>query len=162
MIYAVTGHRQLGGYSPQNQNKLDTFALRVISRMAREESPGFSIITGMALGWDQAIALACSVYRIPYTAAIPFKGQEDIWPQDAKDVYHALLQSAAKIVTVSEGGFQPWKMQARNEWMVDHADKVVALWDERSTGGTWNCVKYAQKKGKEVINVWKEWEGFHG
>ena len=43
-------------------------------------------------------------------------------------------------------------MQKRNEYMVDLADRVIAVWDG-SKGGTANCVKYAEKVGKEIIRI---------
>ena len=53
---------------------------------------------------------------------------------------------------VSEEEYKPWLMQKRNEYMVDLADKVIAVWDS-SKGGTANCVKYAEKVGKEIIRI---------
>ena len=43
-------------------------------------------------------------------------------------------------------------MQKRNEYMVDLADVVIAVWDG-SNSGTGNCIKYAQKCGKEIIQI---------
>ena len=43
-------------------------------------------------------------------------------------------------------------MQKRNEYMVDLTDKVIAVWDG-SKGGTGNCVRYAEKCGKEIIRI---------
>jgi len=43
-------------------------------------------------------------------------------------------------------------MQKRNEWMVDHSDYVIAVWDG-SKGGTGNCVKYAIKQEKEILQL---------
>lgn len=43
-------------------------------------------------------------------------------------------------------------MQKRNEYMVDLADRVIAVWDG-SKGGTATCVKYAEKVGKEIIRI---------
>lgn len=45
-----------------------------------------------------------------------------------------------------------WLMQKRNEYMVDLADRVIAVWDG-SKGGTANCIKYAEKVGKEIIKI---------
>ena len=53
---------------------------------------------------------------------------------------------------VSEEFYKPWLMQKRNEYMVDLADKVIAVWDG-SKSGTGNCVKYAEKCGKEIIRI---------
>ena len=48
--------------------------------------------------------------------------------------------------------YNPWLMQKRNEYMVDLADRVIAVWN-CSKGGTANCVKYAEKVGKEIIKI---------
>jgi O-acetyl-ADP-ribose deacetylase (regulator of RNase III) len=40
--------------------------------------------------------------------------------------------------------------QRRNERMVDLSDMVAAFWDG-SSGGTGNCVRYAQKVGKKMV-----------
>ena len=51
---------------------------------------------------------------------------------------------------VSPGEYAAFKMQVRNEWMVDQlnpaTDLLLAAWDG-SPGGTGNCVKYATGKG---------------
>ena len=36
--------------------------------------------------------------------------------------------------------------------MVDLADKVIAVWDGTKCG-TGNCVRYAEKCGKEIIRI---------
>jgi uncharacterized phage-like protein YoqJ len=79
-------------------------------------------------------------------AAVPFEGQEKKWPKSSQDLYNEILaypKCVKKIVC--EGGYEVWKMQKRNEWMVDNADYLVAVWDN-SEGGTANCVRYARKK----------------
>jgi uncharacterized phage-like protein YoqJ len=48
-------------------------------------------------------------------------------------------------------------MQIRDEWMVDHAKRIVALWDG-SFSGTFNTIRYARKKGKPVTNLWSRWD----
>ena len=65
-----------------------------------------------------------------------------------------------KLKNISEGIYHIAKMQKRNEYMVDKADIVIAVWDG-SSGGTGNCVKYAQKVGKSIVKLnpvdIKEW-----
>jgi len=73
-------------------------------------------------------------------------------------MHHMLLKRAARIVHVCEPGYAAWKMQRRNEAMVDACTHVLALWDG-SSGGTENCVKYAEKKRKPIINLWAIWKG---
>lgn len=50
---------------------------------------------------------------------------------------------------VSTEPYSPWLMQKRNEYMVDNVDEVLAFFDG-TTGGTKNCIDYANKMGKEV------------
>lgn len=154
MIVAGTGHRpdKLGGYVTPAKQHLFKFAHDYF-RANRPEH----IITGMAQGWDFALASAANTLRIPYTCAVPFLGQESRWPKDAQEFYRIMLDGAKNVVVVSDGDYAVWKMQTRNEWMVDNCDTVVALWNGTS-GGTGNCVAYAQKVGKPIINVWDHYK----
>ena len=43
-------------------------------------------------------------------------------------------------------------MQKRNEYMVDLADIVIAVWDG-SASGTGNCVRYTERCGKKIIRI---------
>lgn len=54
--------------------------------------------------------------------------------------------------TTPQGRYNPYKLQIRNEYMVDNADVVIAVWDG-SKGGTCNCVNYAKKIGKNIIQI---------
>lgn len=154
MIISGTGHRpnKLGGYSSEVSDRLMLLARDWMIAYKPER-----VITGMALGWDQALAQAARSLDIPYTAAVPFDGQENAWPLNSQILYRDLLVDADDRELVCEGGYAPWKMQKRNEWMVDHADRVLALWDG-SSGGTANCIAYANKVGKPITNLWWAWE----
>lgn len=48
------------------------------------------------------------------------------------------------------------RFQARNMYMVDRADQVVAFTDGRESGGTYNTIQYAKSQGKtvEIINYY--------
>ena len=156
MKIAVTGHRpnKLGGYSVEAFSRLVQFASAVL-RFYQPEL----VYTGMALGWDQAVAQACVDLNIPFIACVPFKEQESRWPEESQRRFRDLCAKAKEVVVVSGGEFSAAKMQVRNEYMVDHADGVVALWNG-SSGGTGNCVRYAQNEGKDVRVVWQSWGRF--
>lgn len=155
MIVAGTGHRpdKLGGYDSATTNRLHTLALEYLAftRPAK-------VISGMALGWDQALAWAAMDLAIPFIAAVPFEGQQRAWPEVSQLWYDDLIKYADEIVYVCEPGYAAWKMQVRNQWMVDNADFVVALWDG-SAGGTGNCIKYCEKVGKPIDNLWRTYNG---
>ena len=43
----------------------------------------------------------------------------------------------------------------RNEWMIDNSELLVA-YVKKDFGGTYNAIKYANKKGVKVLNIAKE------
>jgi len=158
MIIAATGHRpeKLGGYT-------DPGASFALIRLAddylveqREAHPDLSVISGMALGWDLAVAQACYDLSIPFVAAVPFPGQADLWPTVARNQYRSLLAQAAKVRYVSYGRYTNAKMTRRNRWMVDNCNKIVALYDG-TRGGTANCLGYAEQIGRPWENLWGRW-----
>ena len=163
MILAGTGHRpdKLGGYSLTLEVALTDFAGRVL---ARQRPVG--VISGMALGWDQALAVASVRLGIPFVAAIPFEGQESRWPSRAQREYAVLLGAASQVRVISDRDHYRndhpdvaayHLMQRRNEWMVDNSTGLLALWNG-SKGGTFNCIQYAREGRREITNVWPEWE----
>lgn len=158
MIYAGTGHRpnKLGGYEDSANKRLVAFAEETLQKLSPQPS---LIISGMALGWDQALAEAATNLCIPWDAYIPFVGQEDRWPKGSRDKYHALINQARKVLAVSAPGYAVRKMHARNERMVRACDTVLALYDG-SPGGTQACVTYAELKGKPIVNLWQDWLHF--
>lgn len=152
-IVSGTGHRpqKLGGYSQQAHRVLIDIAKDWLIANRPEE-----VIVGMALGWDTALAEAALELNIPLTAAVPFKGQELKWSVDTQKLYHEILAKAKRVVIVSEGGYSADKMDIRNRWMVDNSNTILAMHDG-SAGGTNNCVKYAKKKDKPIINLYNIW-----
>jgi len=154
MIYAATGHRpdKLGGYSDAAHTKLLTLAINFFINNKCDAA-----ISGMALGWDTAWAEAALLNNVPLIAAIPFAGQEKMWPAWSQTKYNNILSKAKETVIVCKGGYASYKMQVRNEYMVDNCDTVVALWNG-SPGGTGNCVRYTQQKNKPIINLWDKYE----
>ena len=111
-----------------------------------------SAISGMALGVDTIAAELCIELEIPFIAAVPFEGQESVWPQASQLKYKSLLAKAKEIKIVCEGKYASWKLQKRNEWMVNHADLVLAVWNGMS-GGTANCINYAKSVGKKIVII---------
>lgn len=158
-IYAGTGHRpdELGGYSEAATQKLIAFAVDILPLWQPTK-----LILGMAQGWDQALAHGACILNIPWVAAVAFKGQERLWPEPAQNIFHELLSKATEVITVCEGGYAPWKLQKRNEWMVDRAvSGMIALWNGNKEGGTYNCIKYAKERQCLVHNLWAGWKSLN-
>lgn len=145
MILAATGHRpdKLGGYD--EQNPLRTW-VRAQIHAALEDLKPEKAISGMALGVDSDFAEACVALGIPFIAAVPFQGQESRWPQASQERYKKLLARAAEVVYVSPPGYATWKFHARNQYMVDNCNLLLAVFDG-SVGGTSSTVCYASSRG---------------
>lgn len=150
LIIAGTGHRpnKLGGYGQEVFDKLVGVAEAYL-----KENPCTGVISGMALGWDMALAQAAINTSTPFAAAVPFIGQETKWPSASQEQYKRIISEAKKVIYTSEPGYSPYKMQVRNVWMVDRCDVLLAMWDG-SDGGTGNCVKYANSVGKQITNLY--------
>ena len=156
MIVGVTGHRPerlgIGSWSGYDKaNPLRTWVRAEMRRHLVELQP-IRAVSGMAIGVDQDFVEVCVALAIPFVAAVPFRGQERQWPEPAQVEYHRLLKLAAEVVVVCEGGYERWKMQARNEWTVDHINLLVAVFDG-SQGGTANTVNYADRVGREKRRI---------
>lgn len=153
MIVCGTGHRpdKLGGYTDDVFEDLVWEATAWLDANRTTER----VISGGALGWDQALAQAAIDLKIPLTLALPFPGFEDRWPTASKTKIYGMMEQA-HVQFVCEPGYAGWKMQERNKWMVDHSDLVLALWNG-TPGGTCNCVKYAESKKKPIVNLWESY-----
>ena len=148
---AFTGHRpqKLGGFN--TPNKTFNWVMWQIDDAFAHLQPD-KVISGMALGVDQWAACFTVAFGIPLIAAVPCDNQQAMWGPRARKIYTELLGLADEVITVCPGPYAAWKMQKRNEWMVDHCDMLIAVWDG-SSGGTGNCVRYAQKQGKPIYFI---------
>ena len=152
MIVAFTGHRPnfIGGYTLPNPTYIHV--CQEIEKTLLELKPE-KIISGMALGVDQWAANIAIKLNIPFIAAMPFIGQDSVWNEESQRAFQTLLKKASEQIIVSEGGYTAAKMQIRNEWMVDRCDVLIAVYNGDPTGGTANCVKYAQSVNKKIIFI---------
>ena len=65
-----------------------------------------------------------------------------------QEKYEGLI-SAADLVKVINPEFSEDAYQARNQWMVDHSSRVIAVYDGKA-GGTRNTINYARKNKVQV------------
>lgn len=155
-VVAGTGHRPhklwIGDYSGHHRlNPLRAW-VKAQTRTKLVALKPIHVITGLALGFDQDLADVCVDMGIPFIAAIPCEGQDSQWPPEARVHYRKLLKLAYEVVVVTEGPYERWKMQARNEWMVDRCSDLLACFDG-SQGGTANTVNYADKLQRPVHRI---------
>lgn len=171
-----TGHRpnKLGGYdwnTPKNKLIMNKLRETILQVMNDSEDKEFKFICGGALGIDQMAFDMISVgrefdnsYKITLELAIPFKNQSIKWfnktdinryegqKEEADIVTYVDTLDNYKISGYKEDIYYTAKMQKRNEYMVDNSDMVIAVWDG-TKGGTYNCVNYAKKNSKEIVQI---------
>jgi uncharacterized phage-like protein YoqJ len=154
LVMAVTGHRpdKLGG-EYDYEGPYSNYLLNEFRDILRLYKPKY-IITGMAIGVDTLWVLAAMLENIPFIAAIPFEGQECKWNDEQKLLYKNILDHPLCLEKryICSPGYSVWKMQKRNEWMVDNCDILVQVWD-RTSGGTANCIKYANQVNRKRIDI---------
>lgn len=136
----------MGGFRTPNPTSIFLYAKT--KEFLLQEKPD-TVITGMALGYDQLVAKICIELAIPFVAAVPFIGQELLWSKDFQQDYQQMLSHAAKVEIVSPGTYASWKMQVRNQWICDHSDLMIAAFTG-FPGGTKNCIDYAKSINKQV------------
>lgn len=163
VTYAFTGHRpkdlgmKRGGDLRALDERLVRFAKGVIHNTLL---PDAEIISGLAEGWDMAIAEAAVDCGLRLIVAVPFEGQERYWSSYSQGRYRRLRAQAHDEHVI--GPFPDTRFyKKRNEWMVDNGDCLGALWSGKTTGGTWHAVDYAHRWCVPVIQLWKAWIGFH-
>lgn len=143
VVVALTGHRpkDLGGYAP-NPVAIAVYAAMREHLIQLRPTLAYS---GMAQGVDQWGVDLCIQLGVPFIAAVPFQGQELKWPfKRDRDRYHELLSQAREVKVVCPGGYDGYKMQLRNEWMVNRCTHLLAVWNGKKHGGTYNCLKFAR------------------
>lgn len=157
-----TGHRpaRLGGYDERLPVWVNLRKVLYRETLEAVKQGFYTFISGMALGYDTIAAEVVLELReqlpdlgIELVAAVPFEGQERKWPAASQARYRGLLAKADYVHTVCTPGFAPWKMHRRNEWIVDNCSLLLALWDGIEDGGTFRCVEYAKRVGREVVTI---------
>ena len=148
---AVTGHRpnKLGGYDAEENFKAIRRHMRELLEGYHEEE--IKLFSGGALGIDQLWMEVGLHLNLKVVAVLPFVGYDSKWPPGSRIKYKKLLDKCYNVMYVSKPGYDPAKLQLRNEWMVDYSDVLVAYFNG-APSGTQNCIDYAVTQ-KRVVHV---------
>lgn len=111
-------------------------------------------ISGMARGVDIWAAEIVIQKRkenqnLKLICASPYSGFERSWSHDWQLLYNKIMNEADLIRFISQK--YSWDcFKKRNEWMVDHSARVIAIYNGEK-GGTRNTIEYARKLGVEIV-----------
>ena len=147
-----TGHRPEKLHLPEEQIK--SLLSEAIKQTIHD---GFTtFISGMARGIDIWAAELVLEERknnaaIKLVCASPLLGFERSWNEQEKQTYRSIIAKADYVKYVSDHYFRAC-FQVRNEWMVNHSNRVIATYNGES-GGTRNTINYAKRMGVDIINI---------
>ena len=118
---------------------------------------GFTVfITGMARGvdlWAAEIVLDLRKRNkeIRLICAIPHEGFEARWSPSWQELYRYVL-AEADLTRVISKGYRTGVYQVRNEWMVNHSARVIAVFNGQPSG-TKNTIDYAYRQVVPVVLI---------
>lgn len=143
---AFTGHRP---------EKVIGSEGRIIVELRREIekaiADGYKVfLTGMSRGvdlWAADIVLGLRRYNqdLKLVCVIPFEGMEARWPADWKKHYDQVRRQADFVWVLSDR-YSKDAYQKRNQWLVDHSSRLIAVFNG-SSSGTGNTIRYAREMG---------------
>lgn len=144
---AFTGHRRYRDDASE--------ALRRTLRTLCDEGVR-RFLCGMAVGFDLAAAEAVIELRagrpdVRLVAVLPFADQSSRFPA-AEQARHARLLEAADERIVLSADYTPDCFRLRNDFLVAHADCLVA-WYDGGKGGTQYTFRQAVRRGLRIVNL---------
>ena len=163
MIFAFTGHRP--AHMPWGTQEDDPRcqALKLLLKktvLSAYESGCRTFLCGMARGCDLYFAEIVLSLRdsgvcpeATLTAMLPCPSQTSRWNASEQRRQAALVRRC-DCVRVLEDAYSDGCMLRRNRMMVDECDCLITVFDGRQ-GGTAATVRYAARRGKTVIPLWR-------
>lgn len=153
-----TGHRP--GRYPWLQDEADlrTQALTraLWERISSSYDQGYTrFLSGMAQGVDLICAqLVLQLQReapeVELIPVLPYPGQANRWPWKARRAYLEVLQACKEELIIVSPAYRRDCFQKRNRYLVDHASKIIGVYDGAPYGGTHQTLEYAKRAGLEM------------
>lgn len=144
-----TGHRPERLELPEEQVR--EWLEGQIKRAADEGYTDF--ITGMQRGVDlwAAEAVLKLDRQIRLIAACAYRGMEENWDLDWQERYYHVLTHSYLVYYISDiPGREAFF--ARNQWMVDRASRLIAVYTG-APSGTKKTIEYARKKKLDIVLI---------
>ena len=113
-------------------------------------------MSGMAVGFDLAAAEAVLALRQKYedvklVAVVPFEGHDARFSTQDQARFARICRVADRVEVLSKG-YAPEVYALRNDFLVDHAQTLVA-WYDGSAGGTAYTVRRALRLNRRLIHL---------
>ncbi len=157
---ACTGHRPYKfpwRYNDSDPRCLALKAALLEQIIALVNNGVVNYFSGMAEGVDTWFALSVLSLReknpeLKLHCVLPCVEQADKWSVSSQELYHSILESANSVIYVSRNYHQNCMLE-RNTFLVEHAAFLLAIYNGERRGGTAATIRYAQKRGREIIRI---------
>lgn len=164
MRIALTGHRpqRLGLPEDETDNAWEkieewiTKQLFEMNEVSYLNGENLDVYCGMASGSDfvfGTVAVLAKIDRIiPLTlhCILPCKNYNSSHP-----FYKDIKKYADEWMELSDEFYKGCD-NVRDQYMVDHCDVLLAIWDGNKSGGVWSTIRKAEKAGKKIVFCPKE------
>ena len=146
----VTGHRDL------SEDEMELLRPRLATEVEQAVAAGFNcFLSGFAEGADLLFAeIVARMKRdnpkLRLEAAIPYRVRYARLTEQPGT--RALLHACDSVAVLREA-FTPYVFMARNRYMVEHSDRVIAVYDGREKGGTVRTIRFAHQMKKELREI---------
>lgn len=163
-ICAITGHRPTRFKFKYNENYSGCKRLekRLRDQFILLYGQGIRrFLMGGALGvdmWSGEILLELKKQPeysdIELVIVLPHPGHDERWDERSKERMAFLLKHCTEYLTIGMDA-SPESFHKRNRYLVDHADYLIAVYDNDRTvrSGTGQTVQYAEKLGKSIVVI---------
>lgn len=161
LICCFTGHRPLQLPWKYNEHGIKYWIFKrkfkkVIISSIEEGYKHF--ISGMAIGVDMIAAeivleLKATYPDIILECALPCLNQTAKWNDESIMRYQNILSLADKVTIVSRTLYFNGCMAKRNKYMIDNSNRIIAVYNGKKSGGTYQTINMAKIANKEVVIV---------
>ena len=146
----VTGHRSI----PSNQ--ADAVRQDLERAVHQAIADGYTaFISGFADGVDLMFAEIVSQAmqenpKVKLIAALPYRKRLETLQK--RECTKVLIEQCAELYVAAEE-YLPSVYVKRNRYMVEHSDRVIAVYDGRDSGGTVGTIRLAHQMKKELWEI---------
>ena len=162
MRVALTGHRpqRLGLPDDETADGWEYIAgwlsqqIIKITEVSLLEGEKVDLYCGMASGCDITFGLVSAILKerldCKLHCILPCKNYNS-----SHKLYNSIKEQSDEWIELSDEFYKGCD-NARDQYMVDHCDILLAIWDGNKSGGVWSTIRKAQKAGKQIIYCPKE------
>ena len=164
MKIGITGHRNQRLNLPEDENdsawrpikRWLILELNIFKELCTLSNEPLELYCGMASGSDVVFALVGRLLKLRYSDNVKLHCVLPCKDYNSTHAYFDYIKSKSDEWVELSDKFYKGCDNVRDQYIVDHADIIFAIWDGNKSGGVWSTIRKAQKAGKKIIYCPKE------